>query len=75
MLIKKYLKFDKRRRYVMAKINQKVSIEDLVIEEIKNSSTNDWDELCNECSSLIDEAKMTDEDIDDVIKKVKSGIL
>ena len=59
----------------MAKINQKVSIEDLVIEEIKNSSTNDWDELCNECSSLIDEAKMTDEDIDDVIKKVKSGIL
>ena len=31
----------------MAKLKEKVSIEEILIDEIENSSTNDWDELCN----------------------------
>lgn len=59
----------------MAKLNKNISIDDLIIDEIENSSTNDWDELCNACSSLIKEAKMTDEDIDEITKKVKNGTI
>ncbi len=59
----------------MAKLNKSISIEDMLIDEIENSSTNDWDELCNACSSLIKEANMSDEDIDEIIKKVKNGTI
>ena len=59
----------------MAKLNKSISIEDMLIDEIQNSSTNDWDELCNACSSLIKEANMSDEDIDEIIKKVKNGTI
>lgn len=58
----------------MDKLKEKISIEELLIDEIENSSTNDWDELCNACSSLVKDAKMTDKDIDDIVKKVKKGI-
>lgn len=44
----------------MAKLKENISVEELLIDEIENSSTNDWDELCNACSSLIKDAKMTD---------------
>ena len=57
------------------KINKKTSIEELLIEEIDKSSTNDWNELCDACSSLIDEAEMTDSDIDDIVMKVKNGAM
>ena len=57
----------------MAKINKSVSVEDMLIDEIENSSTSDWDELCNACSSLIKEANMSDKDIDEIVKKVKNG--
>lgn len=53
----------------MAKINEKISIENLLIDEIENSSTNDWDELCNACSSLIKDANLTEKDIDEIVKK------
>lgn len=56
------------------KLNQK-TIEELFIDEIENSSNNDWDELCNACSSLIKEANMTDSDIDSIIEKVKNGAI
>ncbi len=59
----------------MAKLKEKVSIEEMLIDEIENSSTNDWDELCNSCSSLIKDAKMTDKDIDNIVKKVKNGTI
>ena len=59
----------------MAKLNKSISIEDMLIDEIENSSTNDWDELCNACSSLIKEANMSDEDIDEIIKKVKNDTI
>ena len=56
----------------MAKSNTNISIENLILNEIENSSTNDWDELCNACSSLIIEANMTEEDIDEIVDKVKN---
>lgn len=56
------------------KLNKEISKEDLLIDEIENSSNNDWDELCNACSSLIKKAKMTDDDIDNIVEKVKNGI-
>ena len=59
----------------MAKINQSISIDDLLIDENQNSSTNDWDELCNACSSLIEDAGMTDNDIDMIVEKVKKGAI
>jgi len=61
--------------HMVNKINKKTSIEELLIEEIENSSTNDWNELCDACSSLIDEAEMTDSDIDDIVMKVKNGAM
>ncbi len=57
------------------KVNQKNSIEELLIDEIENSSSNDWNELCDACSSLIKEVGMTDKDIDDIVIKVKNGVL
>lgn len=57
----------------MAKLNQEILIDNLLIDEIENSSSNDWDELCNACSSLIQDAKMTNEDIDKIVEKVKKG--
>lgn len=56
------------------KLNQKISIEELFIDEIECSSDNDWDKLCDDCSSLIKEANMSEKDIDSIVKKVKNGI-
>ena len=57
----------------MAKLKEKISIEEILINDIENSSNNDWDELCNACSSLVKDAKMTDDDIDNIEKKIKNG--
>lgn len=57
------------------KVNQKTSLEELLIDEIENSSSNDWNELCDACSSLIKESGMTNEDIDDIVMKVKNGAI
>lgn len=73
MIIKNYKKFNVRRKYVMAKLNKSISIENMLIDEIENSSTNDWDELCDTCFSLVKEANMTDKDIDEIVKKVRNG--
>ncbi len=32
---------------------------------------NEWEKLCNECVSIIKESKMTEEDIDDIVKQSK----
>ena len=56
----------------MAKLKENISLEEILIDEIENSSSNDWDELCNACSSLIKDAEMTDKDIDKIVKKVKN---
>lgn len=57
----------------MAKLKENISLEEIFIDDIENSSNNDWDELCNACSSFIKDAKMTNQDIDKIVKKVKDG--
>lgn len=57
------------------KTNQKNSMKELLIDEIENSSNNDWNELCDACSSLVDKSGMTDSDIDDIVVKVKNGTI
>ena len=44
------------------KLNKKTSIEELLIDEIEYTSNNDWDKLCDDCSSLIEEANMTEQE-------------
>lgn len=59
----------------MAKLKENISLEEIFIDNIENSSNNDWDELCNACSSLIKDAKMTNQDIDKIVEKVKNGTM
>lgn len=59
----------------MASTNQKLSMDELLIDRINNSSANDWDKLCNECASLVKEAGMTNEDIDMIVEKVRKGVI
>ena len=73
MNIKRFKKNNLRKRYVMTKLKEKISIDEILINNIENYSNNDWDELCNACSSLIKDAKMTDADIDSIVEKVKNG--
>lgn len=75
MIIKGYKKYDRRRIFMANKLNQKTSIEELLIDEIEYNSNNDWDKLCDDCSSLIEEANMSEKDIDDIVEKVKHGII
>ena len=75
MIIRSYKKFDRRRIYMATKLNQKTSIDEILIDEIERSSTNDWNELCDACSSLIKESGMTDDEIDSIVSKVKNGTI
>lgn len=54
----------------MTKTNQKTET-DYLIDFVEYNSTNDWDELCYKCSSLIHDAKMTDADIDKIVEESK----
>ncbi len=40
---------------------------DMLIEQ----SSDDWNELCTSCTNLIKEAKMSNEDIDKIVERVK----
>ena len=64
-IIKGFKKNDRREKY-MEKIKTK-DLFDMLLEK----STNDWTELCSNCSTLIKEAKMTNEDIDKIVESVK----
>lgn len=76
MIIKGFKKYKGRRRMYMAgKIKEKKLVEELLINEIENSSTNDWNELCDACSSLVEKAGMTNSDIDNIVAKVKNGAI
>ena len=70
MKINHYKKIKKGRRFYMIKTSHKAEI-DYMIDLIENNSSNDWDELCNKCSSLIKDAKMSDKDIERIVKKSK----
>lgn len=42
-----------------------------MLDKLLQDSTNDWNELCTNCQTLIKDAQMTDEDIDEIVEKVK----
>lgn len=42
------------------------------IKVIDNNSSNDWDDLCNKCTSLVKEAGITDKRINEIVKKCKT---
>ena len=49
---------------------EKVETEEL-FDILLEQSIDDWSELCAKCSELIEEAKMSNEDIDKIIERVK----
>lgn len=49
---------------------KKVETKDL-LKELLEQTTNDWTELCKNCSTLIEQAQMTNEDIDNIVESVK----
>lgn len=65
--IKGLRKNNERRRY-MERVKTKT--EDL-LDKLLEQSTNDWTELCTTCTTLIKEAKMSNEDIDEIVERVK----
>ncbi len=57
-------------------LNKKNVIDtDLVIDEIDNNSSNDWNELCEECSSLMSKANLSNDDIDRIVEEVKRSLV
>ena len=68
--IKKYKKFKNRRRYIMDKKTQELNI-DNIIDIVENDSSNSWDDLCEKCSSLVKEAGMTYQEIDEIVEGCK----
>lgn len=49
---------------------EKIKTKDL-FNMLIEQSTNDWDELCTNCSTLIKEAKMSNKDIDEIGERVR----
>lgn len=70
MKIKGYMKLKDGRRLKMLKTTHKTKM-DYIIDIVENNSSNNWDDLCNKCSSLIKDAKMTDNDIDRIVNRSK----
>lgn len=51
---------------------EKVKTKDL-LDMLEEQTTNDWAELCTNCVTLINQAKMSNEDIDKIVERVKHG--
>lgn len=56
----------------MEKVMNKSNVKNLINMLVEQSS-NDWDELCDNCTTLIKEAKMTNEDIDEIVERVRKN--
>lgn len=54
----------------MNKTTQKINVKDIV-DIVDNNSSNEWDDLCNKCSSIIRESGITDAEINKIINKSK----
>ena len=54
----------------MQKIKMKSNTKEL-FNMLLEQSSNDWDELCTSCTTLIKEAKMRNEDIDKIVERVR----
>lgn len=42
---------------------------------VNDSAYDEWNDLCNKCSSIVEEAGMTYDDIDNIVRKVKEGTI
>ncbi len=42
---------------------------------VNDSAYDEWNDLCNKCSSIVEEAGMTYDDIDNIVRKVKDGTI
>lgn len=42
-----------------------------ILTELLDQSTNDWNDLCDICKKIVDEANMTSEDISKIVESVK----
>ncbi len=67
--IKGVKKYNRREKY-MEKVINKSNVKNLINMLVEQSS-NDWDELCDNCTTLIKEAKMTNDDIDEIVERVR----
>ena len=67
--IKGIKKCDGRKIY-MRKLKTKSNMPNLLDILIEQSS-DDWEKLCTTCSTLVKEAKMSNEDIDNIVERVK----
>lgn len=63
--IRGYKYYNRRKVYMKS-----VKAKDLM-NELLQKATNDWNELCTSCRTLIKEARMTDEEIDEIVERVK----
>lgn len=72
MKIIKGIKKSNRREKYMEKVLNKSNVKNLINMLVEQSS-NDWDELCDNCTTLIKEAKMTNEDIDEIVERVRKN--
>lgn len=54
----------------MEKVKNKPSVKELLGMLVEQSS-DDWNELCTNCTNLIKEAKMSNEDIDKIVERVR----
>lgn len=54
----------------MEKIKMRPSTKDLFSMLVEQSS-DDWNELCTSCTNLIKETKMSNEDIDKIVERVR----
>jgi hypothetical protein len=67
--VKGFKKYNRRKRY-MEKVKAKLRTKDL-FNMLVEQGTNDWTKLCENCTTLVKEAKMSDEDIDKIVERVK----
>lgn len=53
----------------MIKTTQKINLKDIM--NIVDNNSSEWDDLCNKCSSLVKEAGITEEKIDEIVRECK----
>lgn len=53
----------------MNKTTQKINLKDIM--DIVDNNSSEWDDLCNKCSFLVKEAGITEERIDEIVRKCK----
>ena len=68
MEIKGVKKYERRIVFML-------NIKEVLKSDVDDSAYNEWNDLCNKCSSIVAEAGMTDDDIDNIVRKVKNGTI